>query len=42
MRIIGIDRPETGGIDVAALSQKGDSVTVVVKATEVMLARAAD
>src|SRR6476619_660660 len=29
MRIIGIDRPETGGIDVAALSQKGDSVTVI-------------
>jgi 2-keto-4-pentenoate hydratase/2-oxohepta-3-ene-1,7-dioic acid hydratase in catechol pathway len=29
MRIIGIDRPETGGIDVAALSEKGDSVTVI-------------
>jgi len=29
MRIIGIDRPETGGIDVAALPQKGDSVTVI-------------
>jgi len=29
MRIIGINRPETGGIDVAALSEKGDSVTVI-------------
>ena len=28
MRIIGINRPE-GGVDVAALSEKGDSVTVI-------------
>ena len=29
MRIVGINRPETGGIEVAALSETGDSVTVI-------------